>query len=82
MNGLMKSILFNQQDLPLCAFEADQPQQYRRFCSQTIGEGFGSRIGLESHNFKGIVSVTSVALTGTMNSNKSNKQSLSIGKGS
>ena len=82
MNGLMKLILFNQQDLPLCAFEADQPQQYRRFCSQTIGEGFGSRIGLESHNFKGIVSVTSVALTGTMNSNKSNKQSLSIGKGS
>ena len=54
------------------AFEADLSQQYRRAWGQTIGAGFGSRIGLKSHNFKGIVYVTSVALIGTMNSNKSN----------
>ena len=60
------------------AFEANLSQQYRRAWGQTIGAGFGSRIGLKSHNFKGIDNMTSVALTRTLNSNQSNKQSLSI----
>ena len=58
------------------AFEADLPQQYRRAWGQTIGVGFGSRIF--PIIFEGIVYVNSVALTGTSNSNQSNKQSLSI----